>query len=84
MGGIFGKTPKPPAPDPAIAESQKRQEDILKKQEIRTSEKEKSANDKIQARKRAMRKGGQRILLSSTRENAQTGIDDGLKTTLGA
>ena len=83
MGGLFG-TPKPPAPDPAIAKSQKRQEDILKKQEIRTAEKEKSGNEKIQARKRAMRKGGQRILLSSARENAQTGIDDGLKTTLGA
>lgn len=83
MGGLFGK-PKAPAPDPAIAESQKRQEETLKKQEIRTAEKEKSANEKIQARKRAMRKGGQRILLSSARENPTLGIDDGLKTTLGA
>jgi hypothetical protein len=83
MSFLMGKS-SAPAPDPAIAASQKRQEETLKKQEIRTSEKEKSANDKIQARKRAMRKGGQRILLSSARENAQTGIDDGLKTTLGA
>ena len=39
MGGMFS-SPKPPAPDPSIAESQRKQEDILKKQEKRTAEKE--------------------------------------------
>lgn len=81
MGGIFS-SPKPPAPDPSIAESQRKQEDILKKQEKRTAEKERSAGDQLMSRRRALRSGGQRMLLASNRDNAQTGIDD-LKTTLG-
>ncbi len=81
MGGIFS-SPKPPAPDPSIAESQRKQEDILKKQEKRTAEKERLAGDKLMSRRRALRSGGQRMLLASNRENAQTGIDD-LQTTLG-
>lgn len=81
MGGIFS-SPKPPAPDPSIAKSQRKQEDILKKQEKRTAEKERSAGDQLMSRRRALRSGGQRMLLASNRDNAQTGIDD-LKTTLG-
>lgn len=75
-------SPKPPAPDPSIAESQRKQEDILKKQEKRTAEKERLAGDQLMSRRRALRSGGQRMLLASNRDNAQTGIDD-LKTTLG-
>jgi len=81
MGGIFS-SPKPPAPDPSIAESQRKQEEILKKQEKRTAEKERLAGDQLMSRRRALRSGGQRMLLASNRDNAQTGIDD-LKTTLG-
>lgn len=81
MGGMFS-SPKPPAPDPSIAESQRKQEDILKKQEKRTAEKERLAGDQLMSRRRALRSGGQRMLLASNRDNAQTGIDD-LKTTLG-
>ena len=75
-------SPKPPAPDPSIAESQRKQEDILKKQEKRTAEKERLAGEQLMSRRRALRTGGQRMLLASNRDNAQTGIDD-LKTTLG-
>jgi len=81
MGGVFS-SPKPPAPDPSIAESQRKQEEILKKQEKRTAEKERLAGDQLMSRRRALRSGGQRMLLASNRDNAQTGIDD-LKTTLG-
>lgn len=81
MGGIFS-SPKPPAPDPSIAESQRKQEEILKKQEKRTAEKERLAGNQLMSRRRALRSGGQRMLLASNRDNAQTGIDD-LKTTLG-
>jgi len=82
MGGIFS-SPKPPAPDPSIAASQRKQEDILKKQEERTAEKERLAGDKLMSRKRSLRSGGQRLLLSSVRDDSQAGISD-LKTTLGA
>nr|AKH47286.1 hypothetical protein [uncultured marine virus] len=81
MGGVFS-SPKPPAPDPSIAESQRKQEEILKKQEKRTAEKERLAGDQLMSRRRALRSGGQRMLLASNRDNAQTGVDD-LKTTLG-
>ena len=59
------------------------EEDILKKQEDRTAEKERLAGDKLMSRKRALRSGGQRMLLSSVRDDSQAGISD-LKTTLGA
>tara|TARA_R110002126_G_scaffold181938_2_gene330686 strand:- start:823 stop:1071 length:249 start_codon:yes stop_codon:yes gene_type:complete len=82
MGALFS-SPKIQAPDPSIAESQRKQEDILKKQEARTSEKERLAGDKLMARNRALRSGGQRMLLSSVREDSQSGITN-LKSTLGA
>ena len=82
MTGIFS-SPMPPKPDPRIAESQKRQEAILEKQEARTLEREKAESRKLSARKRARRTGGMRLLLAGDRDNAMTGIDDELKTTLG-
>tara|TARA_R100000995_G_scaffold84862_2_gene65316 strand:- start:1851 stop:2123 length:273 start_codon:yes stop_codon:yes gene_type:complete len=77
------KAPKPPKPDPRIAQAQARQEAILAKQEARTLEREKSEKRKLSARKKARRSGGMRLLLSSDRANAMTGIEDELKTTLG-
>lgn len=70
MGGLF-KTPKPPAPDPELAEAQKRQEERLDAEE----------NQKmraIAARRRARTSGGARMLLSKERENAQTGVQSTL------
>ena len=89
MGGIVRavtsifRPPKPPRPDPRIAESQARQEALLAKQEARTLEREKAEARKLSARKRARRTGGLRLLLAGDRDNAMTGIDDELKTTLG-
>lgn len=74
MGGLFSaKAPAPPAPDPAIAAAQARQE-------ARLAEEERSKKAQIAARQRARQTGGMRMLLSETRPDAQTGI----QTTLGA
>jgi len=73
MSGIFGGTPKSPDPDPSIKEAQDRQE-------ARLQEEERSKKAQIAARRRARATGGQRMLLSSERENPQMGI----QTTLGA
>ena len=61
-----------PAPDPELKKAQERQEAM-----IDTQEKEKRMQ--IAARQRARRIGGQRMLLSKTREDAEQGI----QTTLG-
>ncbi len=89
MGGIVRavtsifKSPKPPRPDPSIAQAQARQEAILEKQEARALEREKAEARKLSARRRARRTGGMRLLLAGDRDNAMTGIEDELKTTLG-
>lgn len=71
MSGLF-KTPSAPAPDPELKEAQERQEAMLEQQE-------KEKRMQIAARQRARRVGGQRMLLSKTREDAEQGI----QTTLG-
>lgn len=71
MSGLF-KTPSAPAPDPEIKAAQERQEKMLDQQD-------REKRLQIAARQRARRIGGQRMLLSKTREDAEQGI----KTTLG-
>ena len=71
MSGLL-KTPKPPAPDPELKEAQARQEAMLEAQD-------KEKRLQIAARQRARRVGGQRMLLSKTREDAEQGV----QTTLG-
>jgi len=71
VSGLF-KAPKPPAPDPELKEAQERQEKMLEQQE-------KEKRMQIAARQRARRVGGQRMLLSKTREDAEQGV----QTTLG-
>lgn len=80
--GIF-KEPKVPSPDPRIGQAQARQEAILEKQEARALQREKAEARKLSSRRRARRSGGLRLLLSSDRANAMSGIDDDLKNTLG-
>ena len=70
MGGLL-KTPKPPAPDPEIAEAQKRQEERLDAEENQKMR-------QIAARRRARTSGGARMLLSTARQNAETGIQSTL------
>jgi len=65
--------PKAPAPDPELAAAQKRQQERLD-----ASEAQKMAA--IAARRAARRVGGQRMLLSGERADAETGI----QTTLGS
>lgn len=70
MGGIFS-TPKSPAPDPAIAEAQKRQE-------ARATSQEQQERARLAGSQRARRTGGIRMLMSPMRqEGPQT------KTKLG-
>lgn len=71
MSGLI-KTPKAPAPDPELVAAQERQSKMLEEQE-------RQKRSQIAARLRARRFGGQRMLLSKTREDAEQGI----KTTLG-
>ena len=83
---IFGK-PKMPdtsAQDKAQVEAMQKQTEILDKQEARLEEEEKTAKSRMAARSNARRKsrGGYRLLLSSNRANAQTGIK-GSGSTLG-
>lgn len=77
MGGVLS-SPKPPAPDPAIAASQKKQEEILAKQEQRAEAQEASQSRRLSASARARRTGGIRMLLSPDRDDAQTGLSDTL------
>lgn len=60
-----------PAPDPEIAKAQERQE-------ARVDEQERTKMAQISARRRARQIGGRRLLLSSTRENAEKGIQETL------
>lgn len=71
MSGLFS-TPSAPAPDPELKAAQARQEATLEQQE-------REKRLQIAARQRARRVGGQRMLLSKTREDAEQGI----QTTLG-
>lgn len=74
MGGLLSpktRAPAPPPPDPEIAAAQQRQEERLdadEQQKMRA----------ISARKRARRTGGKRMLLSTARQNAETGIQSTL------
>lgn len=72
MGGLFS-TPSAPAPDPELKAAQKRQEERLEAQEAQKMR-------QISARQRARRTGGMRMLLSTDRPVAETGV----KKTLGA
>ena len=84
MGSIFSK-PKAPPPDPQIAKSQKKQEEVIETQEVRAEQEQKTELKKTQAVAKARRQGrrgggaSMRLLLSPDRENAQLG----LKNTLG-
>ena len=64
MGGLFSK-PKTPAPDPAIAEAQKKQEERLAKQEAEQKR-------QIASRARARRTGGLRLLMSPDRQDGES------------
>ncbi|MGZ0247316.1 MAG: hypothetical protein ACKVH1_15395 [Alphaproteobacteria bacterium] len=77
MGGILSK-PKAPAPDPSIAESQRKQEEILAKQEARATQREGEEARKTNASRRARRTGGLRLLLNQERDDAQLGLTDTL------
>jgi hypothetical protein len=77
MGGILS-SPKPPAPDPSIAASQKKQEAILAKQEQRAEAQEASQARRLSSSARARRTGGIRMLLSPDRDDAQLGLSDTL------
>jgi hypothetical protein len=77
MGGILS-APKPPAPDPSIAEAQRKQEERLAKQEERATKLEASRARSLSATDRARRVGGLRMLLSEDRENPQLGLSDKL------
>lgn len=70
MSGLFS-TPSAPAPDPELKAAQARQEAMLEQQE-------KEKRMQIVARQRARRVGGQRMLLSKTREDAEQGIQETL------
>ena len=83
---IFGmpKSPVAPVQDKAQVEAMQKQTEILDKQEKRLEEEEKTAKSRMAARSASRRKGrgGYRLLLSSSRSNAQTGIK-GSGSTLG-
>ena len=70
MGGLL-KTPSAPAPDPEITAAQERRE-------ARLAEEERTKLKQIAARRRARQAGGQRLLLSSIREDAEKGIQETL------
>ncbi len=70
MSGLFS-TPSAPGPDPELKAAQERQEKMLDDQE-------KQKRLQIAARQRARRVGGQRMLLSKTREDAEQGIQETL------
>jgi len=70
MGGLF-KAPKMPAPPPEMVAAQKRQEERLAEEERRQAA-------QMASRARARRFGGQRMLLSPTREDARLGISSDL------
>lgn len=75
---IFGgpKVPDNSAANKSQTEAMQKQADILAKQEARLEEEERTAKSRVAARSKSRRnqRGGYRLLLSSDRENAQTGI----------
>ncbi len=83
MGSIF-KKPKAPPPDPQIAKSQKKQEEVIEKQEVRAEQEQKTEIKKTTAVRKARRQGRRgagastRLLLSPDRPNAQLGLKDTL------
>jgi len=70
MGGLMN-TPSMPGPDPELKAEQDKQEAQLEQQE-------RTKMAQIAARRRARQIGGRRLLLSSTRENAEKGIQETL------
>ena len=70
MGSLF-KTPSAPAPDPELKVAQERQEAWLEAEE-------RQKKLQIAARQRARRTGGQRLLLSPVRADAEKGIQETL------
>ena len=72
MSGLF-KTPSAPGPDPELKAAQARQEEAL-------AAEDRKKRLQIAARMNARKVGGQRVLLSKTREDAEQGIQE----TLGA
>ena len=70
MGSLFS-TPKPPAPDPELQAAQERQQ-------ARLEAEERQKRLQISARQRARRTGGQRLLLSPVRADAEKGIQETL------
>lgn len=77
MGGIISR-PKAPKPAPSIQAAQDAQAEILAKQEKREARRKEEEMRRVQAKKRARRYGGMRLLLSPERENAQLGLSDKL------
>lgn len=69
--GALVSTPSMPGPDPKLKAEQDKQEAMLDQQE-----RQKMAQ--IAARRRARQIGGKRMLLSSTREDAEKGIQETL------
>lgn len=81
MGGLFSK-PKMPDMTPQIKaqeQAAQKQEQILQKQEERVAEQETEKTKQLQARRRAVSRGGRAALLSPERPNAE----QGLQSTLG-
>jgi hypothetical protein len=74
MGGIISTPKSPPPPD----------DTQLKKQEARQQANEISSQREIQARRRARKVGGYKLLLSSDRENPELGVQNTLGPAAGA
>lgn len=91
MGGLFSK-PKMPDMSAQVAQqeralklqeqSMQRQEQLLKQQEIRLQQEETDKMKQIEARRRAMSRGGRALLLSQEREVSEMGLAP-TKDTLG-
>lgn len=81
MGAIFSKPKMPDMTAQVKAQEQaaQRQEQILQKQEERVSQQETEKTKQLQARRRAVGRGGMAALLSPERPNAE----QGLQSTLG-
>jgi CRISPR/Cas system-associated endonuclease Cas1 len=70
VSGLFS-TPSAPKPDPELVAAQKRQEEAL-------AAEDRKKRLQIAARMNARKIGGQRMLLSKTREDAEQGIQETL------
>ena len=71
MSGLFGGGSKVSEPDPELVAAQKRQE-----QQVEAEARDKRM--KLAAQRRARYVGGQRVLLSKTRQDAEQGITETL------